>query len=125
MLADATFTAAGSDRIGWFASAGDLCRAMAALHAMFDDPGLEPLAEIVQLDPVAIPAMALDPGTWPYIGFKGGRHESVRSLTLLLERADGRWFVLAGAFGNPAGSLDNGAINQTMTAAAGYLAGSP
>jgi hypothetical protein len=89
MLADATFTAAGSDRIGWFASAGDLCRAMAALHAMFDDPGLEPLAEIVHLDPVAIPAMALalDPGTWPYIGFKGGRHESVSSLTLPLVRA--------------------------------------
>jgi beta-lactamase class A len=121
-IATAAFTAEASAGVGWLASANDLCRGMAALLALFDAPGMEPLGAIVALDTVAVPAVALDTETWPYIGFKGGRHEGMRSLTWLLQRADGGWFVVAGAFGDPARSLDNGAINQAMTAAADYVA---
>ncbi|MER3487095.1 MAG: serine hydrolase, partial [Chloroflexota bacterium] len=39
------------DTIEWFASASDLCRAMASLHEMASQPGLAPVAGALSLEP--------------------------------------------------------------------------
>ena len=67
-----------------------LCRALAALKALSEQPGLEPVAEILSINP----GVALDQEAWTYIGFKGGSEPGVLNLNWLLQRADGRWFVL-------------------------------
>jgi hypothetical protein len=59
------------EAVGWFASVADLGRAIASLRTMADEPDLSPILDILALNPGIDPSL-LDPGTWPYIGHKGG-----------------------------------------------------
>lgn len=107
------------DTIEWFASAEDLCRAVATLHELAEQPGLKPVHDILALNP----GIAFDPGTWTYIGYKGGSEPGVLNLTWLLQRADGRWFVLTAGLNDPDRNIDlNGALDL-LQGAAGLLAG--
>jgi beta-lactamase class A len=106
------------DRLEWFASAEDLCRAMAALLVMSERPGLEPLREVLAINP----GIPFDPNTWTYIGFKGGGEPGVANGTWLLRRADGRWFVLTSGANDPKEPLDGDAGIPLMNDAAALLA---
>ena len=79
------------DSAEWFASPADMCAAMAYLVEQSNRPGLLPLREVLQLNPGA----PIDRTVWPVVGFKGGSEPGVLALTWLLQRADGRWFVVS------------------------------
>jgi beta-lactamase class A len=90
------------EEIEWFASAEDLGRAMAALLGWSRQSGLEPVAEILAINP----GLPFDPATWAYVGYKGGSEPGVLNLTWLLQRADGRTFVMTAGLNDPRASLD-------------------
>jgi beta-lactamase class A len=106
------------DSVEWFASATDLCNAMAYLSAQSERPSLLPVAEILSLNP----GIALDRATWPIIYFKGGSEPGVVNLTYLLVRDDGRAFALALTVNNPDAPVDTSAAVQLIQSAAGLLA---
>jgi beta-lactamase class A len=82
-------TARKIDRVEWFASSEDLCRAMATLHDRAAKDKLAPVQDVLAINP----GVPLDKKAWPYIGYKGGSEPGVINLTWLLKRADDRWFV--------------------------------
>lgn len=106
------------DQIEWFASAEDLCRAMATLDAWAAEPGLEPITEILGINPGTL----FDLAVWEYIDFKGGSELGVLNLTWLLRRVDGRTFVLTGSLNNTEGPIDEDAAVAMLQAAAQRLA---
>lgn len=84
-------------QIEWFASPSDICRAFATLQSLSEQPKLAPLKQILSLNP----GVAFDPRTWPYVAYKGGSENGVLTLGWLLQRGDGRWFVLSMMYNNP------------------------
>lgn len=56
------------DSVEWFASAGDMGRAMAWLKDVMARPPGEPVKSILSVDP----GLPLDRYAWEYIGYKGG-----------------------------------------------------
>src|SRR5690606_4999120 len=89
-LAGATGPVAPDD-LEWFASAGELCSALARLDQTAAQPGLEPVAEALGTNPLV---RLDDTGQWTRFAAKGGSEPGVLSYTFLLERADdGRAFA--------------------------------
>ena len=99
----------GPERIDleWFASANDLCRALARLHQLADHPDLRPVAQILGLNRGGA---LFDRATWPYAGFKMGSEAGVYNLTWLVERSDDRLFVVTAGFNDPIAGIDQGAV---------------
>ena len=90
-------TARHIEDLQWFASTRDLCGAMARLR---DRAAHVPAI----LDVLAInPGIPLPPGTWKYIGFKGGSEPGVLAGTWLLRRDDDKSFVVSLVANDPAG----------------------
>ncbi|MFZ4576360.1 MAG: serine hydrolase, partial [Phycisphaerales bacterium] len=90
------------DKLEWFASCHDLCRAMAALRELEKREGLGPVGEALRINP-GIPYKR---EAWKSVGFKGGSEPGVMNLTFLLERADGRWFVMSTGWSSPTETLE-------------------
>jgi hypothetical protein len=93
------------DGIEWFASAGDLCRAMQTLWALGGEPGLEPVREILTTNRGGIGDVAM----WPHAGMKNGYEAGVVNATWVLERQDGRVFFVSVGFNHPQWVVDQGA----------------
>lgn len=106
------------DSIEWFASASDLCRAMAYLLGQSSHTGLGPILDCLSLNP----GIPFDAATWSYVGFKGGYETGVKSNVWLLQRTDGRWFVIAAIINDPAKEIDGLTMNKLMVPAAALLA---
>jgi beta-lactamase class A len=106
------------DEIEWFASAAELCSAMAYLHEQAGRPGLLPVAEILSLNPGGV----IDRETWPTLLFKGGSEPGVLNLTYLAVRRDGRAFVLTLGVNDPERAVDEQAASEVALRAAGLLA---
>lgn len=109
------------DAIEWFASPQDLCLAAAHLLEMSAHPGGEHILNALSLQP----GMTFDPALWSYVGYKGGYEAGVKSDVWLLQRSDGRWFVLAGIINDPTSEIDGYGMADVMVAAATLLAGQP
>ncbi len=77
--------------IEWFASPKEVAMAHAWLDKRAELPGMEPLREILGTNP----GLPLDDKVWKRHSFKGGSEPGVLALSWLLERADGKRFVLA------------------------------
>lgn len=107
--------------VEWFASATDLCHAMQTLQTLSTEPGLEPVADILSINP----GVPFDPQMWTYIGYKGGSEPGVLNLTWLLQRADGRWFVLTLGLNDTERNIDENAGVQLAQSAAELLAQTP
>jgi hypothetical protein len=88
---------------------------------MADRPGFKPIHDILALNRGGFP----DPKAWPYAGFKGGYEAGVFNLTWLLERDDGRRFVLTSTFNDPDHYVNQGTSWQLMLDAAEALAREP
>ncbi len=109
------------DAIEWFASPQDLCLAAAHLLEMSAKPGGEPVLNALSLQP----GMTFDPTIWRYVGYKGGYEAGVKSDVWLLQRNDGRWFVLAGIINNSSSEINGYGMADVMVAATTLLAGQP
>jgi beta-lactamase class A len=94
------------ETIEWFASNEDLCRAMALLRADLGTAEAMPLAGILSKNTV----FAFDDASWDFAGFKGGSEPGLLNVTWLLERRDGRWFVLSITAEDTTARISNGAV---------------
>jgi beta-lactamase class A len=104
--------------IEWFASPGDLARAMVALQTLSRRPGLTPLRAILARNP----GIEFDRKTWRYVAFKGGSEPGVLSFTWLLERADGHSFVLSIVLNDSTRGIDTAAAVTVAQGAVDLLA---
>jgi beta-lactamase class A len=110
--------AADSDRIEWFASAGDLARVLAHLQAFATTSGTEVVANALSLSP----GIPFDPEAWSFVGFKEGYETGLKVMNWLLQRKDGRWFVLVGLIHDLDEEINGPELHTLMTAAAALLA---
>ena len=106
------------DSIEWFASSSDLCRAMAFLHAQARTPALVEIHDALSI----ASGIDFDAEAWSYVGFKGGYETGVKSDVWILERADGRWFVVSAIINDPKAEIDGVSMHQLIGAAVGLLA---
>lgn len=109
------------DTVEYFADRFDMCRAQMALHQMGKDPRLRAVTEVLTLaDPIGI-----DRENWIYVGFKGGSELGVLAGNWLLQRKDGRLFVMTVAFNDRFKALDNLRIVEILQAAVKILFTTP
>lgn len=108
------------DRVEWFASPRELAAAHVALDGRRATAGLEPLTTILGTNP----GVALDAAVWPRFAFKGGSEPGVLALSWLLERADGRRFVLALTGSDSGRAIDESEAVAIATGAIALLAAS-
>jgi hypothetical protein len=106
------------DSVEWFASAQEVCTALARLSTMATRPGLEPLARILATNRGGT---VFERGTWPYAAFKEGYEAGVCNLTWLVQRDDGRRFVVTAGFNNPDVGVDRDAAWRLMERVPGLL----
>ncbi len=79
------------ERVEWFAGARDLAATMADLRRLEQIDGLGPLGRALRINA----GIAFDREVWTGIAFKGGSEPGVINMTWMVERDDGRWFVLS------------------------------
>jgi len=85
--------------IEWFATPTDICRTHQHLAELAQRPGLEPIADILSINPTA--GMDFDPAVWSDLRYKGGSEPGLVSVAWWMQRTDSRTFVLAGGVANP------------------------
>lgn len=102
MLAAAWKTPRFIDSLEWFASGSDLSASMWLLDDLARKPELAPVREILAINP----GIPIDRNIWKYVGYKGGSEPGVLSLTWLLERKDGRKYVLSMTFNDTKKPID-------------------
>ncbi|MCC6320075.1 MAG: serine hydrolase [Phycisphaerales bacterium] len=107
--------------IEWFASPTDLARLFADLHRLELQPDNAPLAKALRLNP----GIPFDKKVWTKVAFKGGSEPGVLNLTWMLERADGRLFILTFGWNNTRAALDEKKLLEIAPRAIGLLASSP
>lgn len=107
--------------IGWFATPGDMTRAMVALDEMSRRPGLE-MVRIIMGQAFSFDSTWADLSVWPVIFAKNGRIPGVQTYVWLLERNDGKRFTLAIGHNDPQKPIDFDALYITYAAAANLLA---
>ena len=90
------------DVLEWFATPGDLCRALATLWQRGAEAGLEPLRTILTANP-GVPGPE---GRWTTIAFKGGSEPGLAAVAWLVEDADGELAALTGSVVNPDEAFD-------------------
>ena len=90
------------DRLEWFATPADLCRLGIELWDLSQRRGLEPIGDILSLNP-GVPD---DDGRWSRIWFKGGSEPGLLAIWWMVEGEDGRRFVLTGSNVNPEAIID-------------------
>jgi hypothetical protein len=105
----------------WFASVSELSNAMVTLRDMSQRSGLEPVADILSINP----GIEFDPEVWTYVGFKGGSEPGVLNLTWVLERADGRWFTLSVTLNDLDNPIDEMAALRAVSGAVLLLEQTP
>ena len=85
------------DEIEWFATPTSLCRALVGLVEQANVPDLAEFRDILSLNP----GVPFDPGTWSYVGYKGGSEPGVLALAWYLESVDGEAYVYVVNVTNP------------------------
>jgi beta-lactamase class A len=80
------------DRLEYFASASDLCRAYTSLAALARQPGLAPIGRVLSLND---DGLQLDPAQWQTTWFKGGSEPGVMTLAFLATSRSGHSYMVA------------------------------
>ncbi len=96
----------------WFATPLDLCLTLVHLAELAERPGLEPVAEILEINPGS--GIPFDRDQWPTIRFKGGSEPGVVAGAWWFESADGRRVVLVGGASDPDAPLDEASAITTI-----------
>lgn len=100
------------DSLEWFATAHDLAAVLVALR----ERASEPVREILTKNP-GLPMC----GAWQRVHFKGGSEPGVYNVSWLLERDDGRTFVLVITLNDPTTLIPDGLVLAPAFAAAQRL----
>jgi beta-lactamase class A len=109
------------DRLEWFASTADLCRAMGWLRAHTEgEAGMSaaPARALLAINP----GVEIDRKAWTYVGYKGGGEPGVLNMTWLLGRSDGAWFAVSASWNDDAKSVDTATLAGLMQGLIGLLA---
>jgi beta-lactamase class A len=109
------------DRIEWFASTADLCRAMSWLRVRTEGEAnrrAAPARAILAINP----GVELDRKAWTYVGYKGGSEPGVLNMTWLLGRRDGAWFAVSASWNDEGKSVDTAELATLMQSLIGLLA---
>ncbi len=109
---------AESDRLEWFATAGDLSRAVAYLQPYAASPEMQPVANAFSLNP----GVVYPPDDWTFVGFKEGYETGLKVMIWLLQRVDGRWFTLIGMIHDETQEINGSGLKTLMDAAVTLLA---
>jgi beta-lactamase class A len=100
--------------IEWFASPADICHVFASLATLARQPGLAPLAGILERNDGG---MNLDPSRWRPVWFKGGSEPGVLTLNYLATTRTGQAYVASVLAENPSAPLAQDAAVTTLIAA--------
>jgi hypothetical protein len=90
------------DAIEWFASAGDLCRAMTWIKSNTESTTSALGRRLLTVNR----GLTWTDALWDFVGYKGGSEPGVLSLTWLLKRKDGAWYVLSAGWNDRKSTLD-------------------
>jgi beta-lactamase class A len=102
--------------IEWFASPADICRVYASLAALSRQPGLAPVASILEINNGGL---SLDPAHWSSIWFKGGSEPGVLTLNYLATTSTGQSYMVSVLTANPAAPIPAPAAAQLIGAIKG------
>jgi beta-lactamase class A len=105
------------DAIEWFAPATELAQLMVTLAATAEGPGQEPVWTALTRNA----GFNWNRDTWPEVAYKGGREAGVVNLTWLMERHDGRRFVISFGVNDRHASPDRVQIIVAAAAAGNLL----
>jgi hypothetical protein len=97
--------------VGWWASASDICRALAWLSRSPE------AVEILQINP----GLAIHRNRWPGVGFKGGGEPGAVAAGWLLQHADQRQYVLGAAWNQPLGGVSEARFFALLESLLGLL----
>lgn len=105
------------DRLEYFASASDLCRAYASLAALARQPALAPIGQVLSLND---DGLQLDPARWTTTWFKGGSEPGVLTLAFLATTRSGHSYVVTVLAENKSQPIDQAsAIPAILSAVKG------
>ena len=97
------------DRIEWFASAGDLCRAMNWLRRNTElGMPAAALRDVLAINPGS--GLNVSKERWSFIGFKGGSEPGVLNMTYLLRSTAGQWYAMSISWNDNESALDNAKV---------------
>ena len=99
------------DRLEYFASAGDLCRAYTSLAALDRQPGLAPIGRVLSLND---DGLQLDPAQWQTTWFKGGSEPGVLTLAFLATTRSGHSYVVTVLAENKSQPIDQGSASAAI-----------
>lgn len=102
--------------IEWFASPADICRVYASLATLSRQPGLAPVASILEINNGG---MSLDPAHWTSTWFKGGSEPGVLTLNYLAATSTGQSYVVSVLTSNPTAPIPAAAAAQLIGAIKG------
>ncbi|MFC7648809.1 serine hydrolase [Streptosporangium lutulentum] len=87
------------DRLEWFGSPRDVCRAYAGLTAL----NSKPLHEVMSANDLGL---QLNPGKWPIVWAKGGDEIGVLDLSFRARSSKGKTYVVTALTNNPQSAID-------------------
>jgi hypothetical protein len=109
------------DKIEWFGSPDDICRAFAGLQQLSRQPKLSPIASVFSVDKGGL---GLNTSEWPTVWFKGGSEPGVETLGYLATNSSGQTFVVSVMLSNATAALApsaTGALLEAVTGAFGLM----
>src|SRR5947209_1263363 len=104
------------DKLAYFGSATDLCRAYASLAALDRQPGLSPIGQALSVND---DGLQLDPAQWKTTWFKGGSEPGALSLAYLATTRAGQSYVVTVLAEDPSQPLADNAIPAIVAAVKG------
>jgi hypothetical protein len=90
------------DRIEWFGSPDDICRAFVGLQQLSHHTTLSPIASIFSVN---TGSLGLHTSEWPTVWFKGGSEPGVLTLGYMATNRRGQMFVVSAMLSNATAAL--------------------
>ncbi len=90
------------DSLEWFASPTDICHVYASLSALARQPGLAPVASVLEINNGG---MNLASGQWRSVWFKGGSEPGVLTLNYLATTRSGHTYLVSVLAENPSAPI--------------------
>ncbi|MFI6919861.1 serine hydrolase [Nonomuraea spiralis] len=97
------------DRLEWFATPVQVCRAYSGLAGLKD-------ARVGEILSIADAGLRLDKAQWPLVWHKGGSEPGLLAMSFLARTAGGRTYVVSTSAVNPSAPFDQGPVAQELLA---------